>query len=359
VHLTQLRIQNLRNIAEEQIDLAPGINLFVGPNGAGKTSILEAAHVLSHGRSFRTHQMDQVQRRQTDQIALFAHVQSLRAEHRLGLLRRAGRWTAKLDGNSAATLSELFVACAVVCFEPGSHALISGSAELRRSFLDWGVFHVEPDFVLHSRRYRRALRQRNALLKQDADDVELTVWDDELAEAAEPLAITRERYVERFAQELLPLITSYLPELGTMKLRFRAGWDRSVSLSAVLRGTRARDRALRHTTRGPHRADWSLSFELAPTHEQLSRGQEKLCAIACTLAQAILYRTTRAEWPIIALDDFCSELDAAHQQTAMAALVSSGAQILLTGTEIPGALLSTLKPSRRFHVEQGKVQALL
>jgi DNA replication and repair protein RecF len=359
VHLIQLRIQNLRNIDEEQIDLEPGVNLFVGPNGAGKTSILEAAHLLSHGRSFRTHQMEQVQRRQTEQMALFAQIHSRPGEHRLGLQRRAGRWAARIDGDNTSTLSELFSACAVVCFEPGSHALISGGAELRRSFVDWGVFHVEPDFVVRSRRYRRALRQRNALLKQDADDVQLAVWDAELAEAAEPLAGAREEYMGRFAQELSRLIASYLPELGTMKLRFRAGWDRSIPLMDVLHDSRVRDRALGHTTRGPHRADWSLSFDLASTHEQLSRGQEKLCAIACTLAQATLYRSIRGEWPIIALDDFCSELDFAHQQTAIAAVVDSGAQILLTGTEIPVPLLSMLKVSRRFHVEQGKVQALL
>jgi DNA replication and repair protein RecF len=359
VRLIELRVQNLRNIEELQLDLGAGLNQFVGPNGAGKTSILEAAHLLSHGSSFRTHQSDHLLRRGADQLSVFGQVETCSGVRRLGLQRGAGRWSAKLDGQSPAALTSLFDACAVVCFEPGSHALISGPSELRRSFLDWGVFHVEPEFADQARRYRRALRQRNALLKQEAREADLIIWEEELAQTAQPIAQSRETYIERFGAELLPLFAAYLPELGQAFLRFRPGWDRDLSLLQVLTDARARDRARGHTTRGPHRADWTLSFAQAPTHEQLSRGQEKLCAIACMLAQARLYQRTHAEWPIIALDDLCSELDVPHQAAVMDTLTAAGTQILLTGTEIPPTLVDHLTARRRFHVEQGRVQALL
>jgi len=359
VHLTELRVQNLRNFEDVQIELVPGLNLFSGANGAGKTSILEAAHLLSHGGSFRTHQNDCLVRRDAEQMAVYGQADSRTGTRRLGLSRRAGRWSARLDGETPASLTLLFAACAVVCFEPGSHALICGPAQLRRSFLDWGVFHVEPDFAAQARRYRRALRQRNALLKQDADADELCVWEEELAQTAEPLTHGRETYIERFKLELLPLLARYLPELGEPSLQFRPGWERSLPLLELLAETRLRDRALGHTTRGPHRADWALSFAQAPSHEHLSRGQEKLCAIACMLAQARMYRCAHEEWPIIILDDLCSELDAAHQHAVMEALVATGAQILLTGTEIPPSLVQRIPAQRRFHVEQGRVQALL
>ncbi|MFT3790469.1 MAG: DNA replication/repair protein RecF [Rudaea sp.] len=359
MHLTELRIQNLRNIEDQRLELAAGLNVFVGPNGAGKTSFLEAAYVLSHGSSFRTHQSEHLQRRGTETLALYAQARTRSLTRRLGLLRRDGHWTARLDGEASARLVDLFAACAVVCFEPGSHALIAGAADGRRSFLDWGVFHVEHDFAAGMRRYRRALRQRNALLKQEASDEELAIWDEELSQAAEPLGRAREAYMERFGRELVPLLDDYLPELGGVSLRFRPGWNRDMPLGEVLKEVRQRDRALGHTTRGPHRADWGLVFANAPSHEQLSRGQEKLCAIACTLAQVSLYRSIRGENPVIAFDDLCSELDAAHQAVALAALTGSGAQILLTGTEIPSALLERFPAQRLFHVEQGKVRAVL
>jgi len=359
MHLTELRIHNLRNIEQERLDLTTGLNVFIGPNGAGKTSILEAAYLLSHGGSFRTHQAEHLQRRGAEPLALYSQVQTHSLTRRLGLLRQGSRWSAKLDGDASARLTDLFAACAVVCFEPGSHALISGAADGRRGFLDWGVFHVEQDFAPRMRRYRRALRQRNALLKREAADEELAIWDEELSQAAEPLAVAREAYIERFGRELILFLDSYLPEFGGASLRFRPGWNRDGPLRDALREVRSRDRALGHTTRGLHRADWNLVFAKAPSHEQLSRGQEKLCAIACTLAQVSLYRSVRGENPVIAFDDLCSELDAAHRAVALAALIESGAQILLTGTEIPTALLERFPAQRMFHVEQGRVHAVL
>ncbi len=357
--LNELRVENLRNIERLNIEFAPGLNLIEGGNGAGKTSILEAAYLLSHGSSFRTHKPEFLIRRGSDELSLFGRVAGMGHERRLGMQRRAGRWTARLDGDAPLSVTEVLANCAVVCFEPGSHALISGPAEGRRGYLDWGMFHVEPEFVGWSRRYRRALRQRNALLKQQGGDDELQVWDEELVAAAEPLTDARQRYVSSMANTLVALLHTFLPELGAASVAFRAGWDRSMSLRQALSETANRDRLLGHTTRGPHRADWVVSFERAPVHEQLSRGQEKLCAIACMLAQATLYESAKGEWPIVALDDFCSELDTPHQGLCMSALVESRAQILLTGTEFPPALTGRFPPSRWFHVEQAEVRALL
>lgn len=357
MQLRELRVENLRNLESLCVEFAAGLNVIEGGNGAGKTSILEAAYVLSHGSSFRTHKPEHLIRGEAP-LALFARVDARGLEHRIGIQRESGRWAARLDA-SPSTLLDLFALCAVVCFEPGSHALISGSADGRRRYLDWGLFHVEPEFAGWSRRYRRALRQRNALLKQAGDDDALQVWDQELAAAAEPLTDARQRYLDALGKELDVILALFLPELGMPSINFKPGWDRTLPLRQALNEAAFRDQALGHTTRGPHRADWILSFVRAPVHEQLSRGQEKLCAIACMLAQATLYQKATGEWPIVALDDFCSELDDAHQELCLRALVGSGAQILLTGTALPKSLTSRFPPARRFHVEQGKVQALL
>src|SRR3546814_9174283 len=77
-------------------------------------------------------------------------------------LRHAGQaWEGRLDGQPVASLGDLCAALAAVSFEPGSHALVSGGGEPRRRYVDWGLFHVEPDFLPLWRRYARALKQRN------------------------------------------------------------------------------------------------------------------------------------------------------------------------------------------------------
>jgi DNA replication and repair protein RecF len=359
VFLSELRVENLRNIGALQLALSPGLNLFTGANGAGKSSILEAAFVLSHGRSFRTRRSELLVGKHGEQMSVFGAVEyGEGATSRLGMIQRAGRWTARIDGRAPATLAECLGYCAAVCFDPGAHALISGSSEERRRFLDWGVFHVEHAYAETIRRYRRALRQRNAALRESRPDRELDAWDEELVTAAMPVCVARSAYLERLRPVLTRLLEEYLPELGEARLRASPGWIAERELSEALREARDVDRQRLHTTRGPHRADWSIAFTLAPRREHLSRGQEKLCAIACALAQAELYVHDHSEWPIVLLDDLPSELDHKHQDQVLRSLAGAS-QVLLTSTESPATLQRTGTAFRQFHVEQGRVQGLL
>src|SRR5687768_16379439 len=157
--LRRLRLEQFRSFAATECELDPGPNVFVGANGAGKTSLLEAAYLLSHGRSFRSGGREALAARGQDGYRVYAElVHADERSHRLGLERTTGAWLARRDGERVATLSELFRDCAVVCFEPGSHELISGSSGERRAFLDWGVFYVERGFLDDWRRYQRALK---------------------------------------------------------------------------------------------------------------------------------------------------------------------------------------------------------
>ena len=91
----------------------------------------------------------------------------------------------------------------------------------------------------------------------------------------------------------------------------------------------------------------------------MSRGQEKLAALVCLLAQARLFREQRGEWPVICLDDLASELDSSHQNALACWLDAVDAQVLITGTV---ALPNEFTHSRNhalFHVEQGRVTRLL
>jgi DNA replication and repair protein RecF len=359
VRLIELRLENLRNLSSLAVEFDPGINLFVGPNGAGKTSILEGAYLLSHAQSFRGGPIGTLIRRGAVELNLFARIERQAGPVQIGLSRAADNWSARVNHDDSASLGRMLREYAQVCFEPGTHALISGGSEERRRFLDWGVFHVEPDFMACARAFRRALRQRNSLLKQERDDAELDGWDIELARWGEALAAMRCSYFQDYSRELAATLAVYLPELGEAKIRFSRGWAEGTPLDAALRETRGLDRFRGYTGRGPHRADWSISFAEAPLREHLSRGQEKLCALACVLAQAQLFADSRGEWPVIALDDLSSELDAPHQQLVVQNLIACQAQVLISAIDVPDCLRDLATPVRLFHVEHGRVRSLL
>lgn len=359
MQLVELRLANIRNVAQAEIALRPGISEFVGANGAGKTSILEAVYMLSHGRSFRSVKRESLIRFGSDALDVFAIVDRGSRRRRLGLSRRRGDWAARVDGAEIASLAELLREVAVVCFEPGSHALISGAADERRHYVDWALFHVEPEFAEQARRYRRALRQRNALLRSGVADRDLEAWDLELAKSGLSIDDWRRAYLEQLEPVLEELAASFVSELGRPSLGYQRGWTAGSTLIDALIQRRDRDRERGHTSVGPHRGDWRISFVAAPEREHLSRGQEKLTALVCLLAQAQLFHRQTAEWPVICLDDLASELDACHQTRVLEWLDGAEAQVLITGTAALPAPTLRRRFHAMFHVEQGTVTTLL
>ena len=355
MHLLELRIGDLRVIRDQVISLGRSWNVFVGANGAGKTSILEAAFLLSHGRSFRRGARDTLSRIGSDGYSVFGRLQVASGqERRLGIARAGGKLETRVDGEVVG-ISGLVQACAAACFEPGSHELIGGIAEERRRYLDWGVFHVEHGFLQDWRRYQRALRQRNSVLRNAGGDRDLEPWEIEMAGAGERIGQSRQAYLDRLRPILRSLLQGFLGELGESAITLDQGWKDDQTLAEALIESRPRDRERGHTGKGPHRADWSLAFTQAPRREHLSRGQEKLCALALVLAQARLFAQATGEWPILCFDDLASELDQAHQRQVIQQLQASGAQVLVSGTEWPRALDVDTDAVRLFHVEQGRI----
>ncbi len=358
MQVTRLTVAGLRRLEKVEVEPGFGFNLITGDNGAGKTSLLEALHLMAYGRSFRGRVRDGLIRTGSEAVEVFVEWrEGAEARPRRAGLRHTGQsWTGRLDGDTVTQLGELCAALAVVSFEPGSHALVTGGSEPRRRFVDWGLFHVEPDFMSLWRRYARALKQRNALLKTGGGGQQLDAWDHELAEAGDPLTRHRRSYLEQLQLRLALVTADLVPALGASEIDFQPGWrSAEVSLADALLLARDRDRLLGYTSVGPHRADWRIDYASHPNREALSRGQAKLSALSALLAQAEDYAHRRGEWPIVALDDLSSELDRNHQQRVLQRLLGSGAQVFVTGTEPPAGLSGLAVPTTLFHVEQGKI----
>jgi len=355
LQLNLLRVRDLRCLAEVELRPDPRLSLIVGANGAGKSSLIEAVHVLGYGRSFRGRIRDGLVRSGAPALEVYAEWRDPQGQgHRAGLRHGGDRWEARLDGAPVPSLSELCAQIAVVTFEPGSHDLIGGGAEHRRRYLDWGLFHVEQEVLPVWRGDARALKQRNAALKSGPSPAALAPWERELAEAGEVITRMRQAYLGRLEPFVAAQGATYLAELGAAALEFRPGWKRTeLPLADALLLNRERDIASGHTGVGPHRADWRLGFAGLPGGEALSRGQEKLAALACILGQAAGVAAEGQGWPLVCLDDLASELDRRHQRQVLQSVLDSGAQVLLTGTQAPEALAELGLSPPTFHVEQG------
>ena len=100
---------------------------------------------------------------------------------------------------------------------PDAAELIFGGPSLRRGFIDWGLFHVEPSFLEDSSRYRRVLSQRNAWLKTVEAPIETLAsdpWSHQLVDLARAVSVLRDEYVGRLSPYFELLLAALAPGLA-------------------------------------------------------------------------------------------------------------------------------------------------
>jgi DNA replication and repair protein RecF len=346
--LAELRIENLRCIETAALDFSPDLSVIAGPNGAGKTSILEAIFLLGRGRSFKTRNSDRLIRHSQSSLTVFGRTDGSPGINAGIEVAREGT-RARINGQDVQSLIELSGVLPVQIIDPEIHKLIEQGPERRRRWLDWLVFHVEPTFANHWTRYQRALRQRNTGLKSGSRDA--TVWDHALAEHGEAISGARRRSLARlepYLQRLFGAFSSLEISVG-----FQAGWSQEHTLQESLRLGIDRDRERGITTTGPHRADLALRMQGRAAREVLSRGQQKLTAIAMIVSQLQLLHVELAMRATLLLDDPAAELDARNLQKLFEELSSLKCQMIATSLTSETALFQA--PKATFHVEQGRV----
>lgn len=351
--LLELNVGNLRCIEQASLDIPPGLTFIWGGNGSGKTSLLEGIFILGRGRSFRTRNSERLIRRGQDQLRVIGRV-CWASEHTRALGFEASRdgTSARIDGRPVRSLAELAQAFPVQVIEPGAHRLVEEGGHGRRRWLDWAVFHVEPQFIDAWLRYRRALKQRNAALRLDSPQA--SAWDVELARLGEAITTSRQRLV----QQLEPYWRDAVVALSGLdvELQHLRGWSQEHTLLEALSASLARDTARGLTQVGPHRADIALRLHGRAAREVLSRGQQKLVAVALTVAQLRLLRDVIGAAPTLLLDDPAAELDTKNLERFIEQVARLRCQLVVTSLHAESRLFGT--PERTFRMEDGRVQSV-
>ncbi len=347
--IAHLSIQHLRNLSQLDLFPVPSFNLLVGPNGSGKSSILEAIHLLSLGRSFRTHLHPRVIQNGEDSFCIYA---SFLDGQRVGVEKsRSQQNRIHLNGESLRSQAEIAERLPIQLIHPDGYELITGSAKGRRQYLDWGTFHVEHQFFNWWRRSQRILQHRNLALKQQVSKMELQAWNNELCGLAEQIHTARLQYFEQLSPVIDAVLSKFLDV--DITLSYFRGWDDELSLHEVLLANEARDRAMGYTQKGPQRADIKIRVGKTPAADVLSRGQLKLLVCALRLAQGMDYKRQSNRPCLFLLDDLTSELDLNKRHQLLQALTDLQAQVFITSVE-PGELgdFHTAPNAQLFHVEQ-------
>ncbi len=347
------RATHFRCLENAELVLGPRFNLISGANASGKTSLLEALAYLGRGKSFRGASTSNLTQHGKEDFVLFGEVD--RAEGKISVGVRNGRdgLEVRVAGENASGAAALAEALPLQVIDPEVHNLIAGGPELRRRFLDWVAFHVEHDHLMIWRRFKRALKQRNAALKSRSSEAAIRSWNAEFLGLAEKLDESRRRVLE--------LTTESLQEHGhalletELAFEYLRGWSREKSLESALEGGIERDLQMGSTQSGPHRADIKVSYDERQARKLVSRGQQKLLASSMILAATETAQAALEKPLLLLLDDPAAELDGDSIARLMAAVSALGCQVVATSLD-PEALVFPEEPVM-FHVEQGVVTA--
>jgi DNA replication and repair protein RecF len=349
----RLTVKNFRNLSDVSLELSVGFNLFYGHNGSGKTSLLDGLCFLNTGRS---HSGNNYIQNQEDWCVLTTQLADDSQHVRLGVKKsRQGKALLKVNNDFVKSWAEVTQWLPLQFMNPDSFALLCDGPKVRRSYMDWGLFYIEPSFYTTWRQTKRLLHQRNSLLKRATSGQERHQWDAQFIVYSEQLTSFRRSYVS----DLMPLFNRIrcllLPSLD-IQMSFYAGWNEKHTLSDLLIKNAERDNMLGYTALGSHKADLRLSIDSLAVHHILSRGQLKLLACALKIAQTLLLEQQTGKRTLFLIDDLPSELDPHHRQILLEQLLAMRAQLLVTAIE-PHAIIDMLsqKPDKVFHVKHGQV----
>ena len=276
----------------------------------------------------------------------------------IGIERHQGNYRIHLEGRAVHRLSDLAGRFPVQILTGDAANLLSGGPAYRRHFLDWALFHVEPQYRSQWQCYSRALRQRNAALKSRVPAPQIAAWDGELTLAAQELDRMRRAYLGDLEPYVQWELETLLPGCS-VSLRYDSGWTRDIEFEAVLRRNLTKDQVRGYTQSGPHRADISITVDGRPVQATLSRGQQKTLVVAFLLGQAKLQQAVNAPRGAFLLDDLGSELDAEHQARILSCLREVGSQVFVTAIEFHTPDLAGWRLEKRFHVEHGVVREMV
>ena len=330
--ITKLQVQNIRTHDHYLLTLSPNVTLITGQNGSGKTSLIESIYIALQGSSFKGSDTDILKQHQPwwridiqfDNIAA--------RTVKFDPSRTTGRKQFIVDDKTNYRMLQKHK-YPVVLFEPDDLRLLHGSPTRRRQFIDRFISQLNPLYGLALRKYDRALKQRNNLLKSSlvASD-ELFVWNLTLSEHGAYIIEQRIHFIEQINQQLNSMYNLIAESTDVVSVHYSHTSIGNIKqkLLGELHAHSERDQILGYTSIGPHRHDVIFRYNDSPALSVASRGEVRSIVLALKFLEVEIIERITSLKPIVLLDDVFSELDE-HRQSA---LMNNGlgAQLIIATT---------------------------
>lgn len=337
MYLKELNLKNFRCFKEKSIELVSPITLIEGNNGTGKTSLLEALYYGCYLRSFRTRSPHEMMVVDSESGNFFI---KLMLEHATGLTHElqagysAKKRSVKVDQKPVSSYKDIVSLYRVIALTEDDLALIKGSPDKRRSFIDHYVMLYNPELVITYRKLKKTIEHRQALFhRYPLNREDYMLWTEQLWSCSRDIRVARIKALERLVgivQELLHKLNRSTKCSLVLSSRYA---DEHASFGEfVTAQQRLIDQEL--TTKkglfGAHLDDIDIQWDEKPAKLFASRGQQKLLTVLLKVAQVKDIRENLGVQPIFVLDDFLTDFDYETTGQLIELLVGLDCQLIFT-----------------------------
>lgn len=368
MYLQKLYITNFKNYGEAALNFSEKINCFIGPNGSGKTNLLDAIHYLSFCKSYFNPIDQQNIRHDSGFFTVHGHyLKNGDSQDIVSCIQeRNQKKVFKLNKNIYDRLADHIGLFPLVMVSPYDRDLINDGSEIRRKYVDSVISQFDKIYLDDLIQYNKALMQRNALLKDFADNrffdgPSLEIWDEQLIVLGEKIFNKRKEFIYRF----VPIFQQYFQFIScgneTITITYESqlgGCDFRTMLKECL----VQDRMLRYSTCGIHKDDLNFTIGDFPIKKFGSQGQQKSFVVAIKLAQFEYTKNIKGFKPILLLDDIFDKLDEKRvEQIVKLVSENSFGQVFITDTQQDRVLriMNGLRIEHKiFMVENGNISLM-
>ncbi len=359
ISVSSVSLDGFRNYRRLDLDLSNRFNVLYGRNGQGKTNFLEALYLLATTRLLRGQRDIEAIRETMDRAVVTAELDPSATRISV-IIERGVRKKALLNNLGLPRASDLLGRLPCVSVSSADMEIVRGEPSERRLFLDLELSSLFPAYLRHLSHYKRALEQRNALLKDSREfprpPAMFEPWEEQLAEHGTAMREARQDFV-----------TSLAPRMSRLHAQMGGGEhvealyvarddarDR-VTMLEMLGASRQQEIARGSTIVGPHRDDLQIDISARDGRLYGSQGQQRTAVIALKLATLEVSRQELGIPPLLLLDDIFSDLDETRRALLVDVVLENAGQVVLTCTEASAAGPRILDQAKLFAVHSGEI----
>jgi DNA replication and repair protein RecF len=321
--LSSICLRQFRSYAGKVFSFAPEGAIILGANGSGKTNLFEAIAYCSLGKSVRYQADEQLLFFNSKEFAIQADFQLLSGKCNVKVHYTSGKKNIQINQISVKQLSRIYEYVKAIYCSPDDVQLVNGSPRKRRQYFDMAIAQLEPQYIQWLRAFLHIAEQRNALLKDNANQPQKKQWDEQYIQAALPVIGQRLKYIEMLNRKIKEKYSETISEADILQIIYQPTLnpvtdnDPAEKYISILKKIEQREWQYQRSLIGPHLDDYDILLDSRAVRDIGSQGQKRTITLLIKIAQLELIKDAIGEYPILLLDDIFAELDERHTKEFM------------------------------------------